>query len=387
MHRPFNNNGTPIALLSRQLASFIDDVRAKDEISMRQDLTRQDIYAATSLMAVCSNHYTSEKDLTDRIRKVFNECFDWGMQPYAILRSGVSMTTDGTVFAHAGPNRTAICMALNLEVKLNKGQGGCDPYIQNNAYYFQFWSHCIDENRRVYEHCECPSILVDIEGPDMSIAVAMWAEEVHVDPVTSVSLLHDPYDHARMLLVAHIMRCFRVHVERLQQMYASLNFTNPIIVPQSLEFPYFQDFKYKEDTLRIDYRNKVTYGGPTIQHATSGPGSIAGGSAGASGGLVPKSMDLVFEAECQSGPIIVKFCRTYGTVAHQAAYDMKLAPELLSCEQVQANTHHHHHHHHRTRFHTHTKHTHHHYLHHTRFHTQCLSIVTWSCCCMDVCRY
>lgn len=58
-------------------------------------------------------------------------------------------------------------MILNLEVKLDKGEGGGDCYMQSCAHYTKHWINPSRGND--IEKSVCPSILVEIVGPQISL--------------------------------------------------------------------------------------------------------------------------------------------------------------------------------------------------------------------------
>lgn len=58
-------------------------------------------------------------------------------------------------------------MILNLEVKLDKGESGGDSYMESCAHYTKHWIN--PARGSLIEKSVCPSILLEIVGPQISL--------------------------------------------------------------------------------------------------------------------------------------------------------------------------------------------------------------------------
>lgn len=66
------------------------------------------------------------------------------------------------------------CLVANIEMKREKGTGGnCCSYMQNLGYYTLSWVD--DVAATVIDRSNCPSILIELTGPEISLVLCSVA--------------------------------------------------------------------------------------------------------------------------------------------------------------------------------------------------------------------
>ncbi len=177
-------------------------------------------------------------------------------------------------------------MLVNIEVKNEIGSGGGAPHVQNAAYAAAY-AFQADKNRISV----CPTLLIELAGPNMSFSGAVFADLAIYDQLTPmVSLLWQP--HSPLMLQA--ARCFtalRAALLSLRSFYDILDEEDQAKRPlqRQLLYPYPAAFTDLHDTqVQLTYTNKL-------------------------GRLCFKG---VVDQMGRETPVFVKFCRSYYREAH-----------------------------------------------------------------------
>ena len=226
-----------------------------------------------------------------------------------LLRSefGISLTriklgsgeTDGSVMGYNGNG-----LVLQLGVKNEIGCGGGSVHIENAAFSALFAAQ--EHNKLARDKSVCPTLLMEVAGPNMSLSGSVFAACSLCDQLTPmVSLLWMP----RSPLMLQAARCFgalRKALRTLSQFYLNINNAPS----RRMEYPYPNTFRTRDGgQASFDYTLALT----------------------------PRC----FTAKCTSPPtegaaLVVKFSRTYSAEAHAFAADAGFAPRLLDVQRLPA---------------------------------------------------
>ena len=144
--------------------------------------------------------------------------------------------SDGS-FLHLGG------LLVNIEVKNEIGSGGGAVHVQNAAYAA---AHAFQADK-VMRISLCPTLLVELAGPNMSLSGAVFTTIATCDQLSPmVSLLWQP--HSRLMLQA--ARCFaaiRKALPSLRSFYEALDqqALEHQAPQRQLEIPYSASYKEK----------------------------------------------------------------------------------------------------------------------------------------------
>ncbi len=160
----------PVCLLSPIFTEFVHDL---DNIVV----SPKDCTFVVSLTGSLCGAFDTEKDRMDKFIELFQDYTDWVLSGTEICES----KTDGSyLFA----NGAIYC---NLEVKVEKGSGGGDPYMQNIAYYIK--SLPVNAGSTQY-----PCFLLELCGTAFSVSgIVNTDRQIICDPLSpTYQLLCNP---------------------------------------------------------------------------------------------------------------------------------------------------------------------------------------------------
>ncbi|KZT68353.1 hypothetical protein DAEQUDRAFT_766353 [Daedalea quercina L-15889] len=111
------------------------------------------------------------------------------------------------------------------EVKVEVGEGGCEPLAQAECAYVAIYSS--DEARPVRQACCCPALLVGMAGPNIVVSGAVFADQLIAQPLTDyISVIPRPGQEGRSPLddtghrVARLFKALKVCIAELDGYYA-----------------------------------------------------------------------------------------------------------------------------------------------------------------------
>lgn len=281
----------PLVLLNKTFARF-------EENCKQIKFGNEDCEFVRNLCHGMSTPYESEGALAEKARELLKE--------YLLADFPASTITPATVNGSVtdGSYRYGETLLLNLECKLQKGDGGGDPTMQNVAYYIKNLPDVIDR--------QFPCFLVDICGPLMSVfgIVNTGDENAICEPlVMSFPLLFFDNDWLMISLTracVALKRAVRELTEECEQRVASsrnLARWQQTIDLDRLRFPYKDAFEVNRATISLRYVKVV--------------------------------QRFVFVAKVQDGnEVIVKFAKRYGMEVHQYCSNAGFAPRLICCESL-----------------------------------------------------
>ena len=283
-HRPSLALGTPVPLMDEILARVAEDCEAIQP-------TDRDCRFAETVSTTMSEAFPSEHERMVAMQQLLQDEYGY---PFvrAVTTRGM---TDGTV------RHTSGGAVANMEVKNEVGSGGGSIHVQNASYAAGMATEAACDDVRA--RCRCPTLLIELAGPNMSLSGAVFGKEALCDPLTPmVSLLWLP--HSPLMLQA--ARCFaaiRRALRDLDAFYSSLSAVQQPPPEDQLSYPYPCSYT---DTSGADVAFQYT-------------GTLS---------------QLVFTATAAGQEIVVKFTRGYSFGAHAAMHAAGFAPALLGSRQL-----------------------------------------------------
>ena len=282
-HRPASALGTPVALMDPILAQVAEDCE-------KAQPTAADCRFAAQVATDMSEGYRDEDARVEVMQRLLLE--EYGQ---SFIRMSISKgITDGSLLHRSG------ALYGNMEVKNEVGAGGGSIHVQNAAYAAL---HATGPGRKsVRDRCVCPTLLLEVAGPNLSLSGAVFSNVAVCDPLSPmVSLLWLP--HSPLMLQA--ARCFaaiRRALPALDHFYDSLEGQQQPPSRQ-LEYPYpcsFMDGRGSEVHFRYT-------------------------------GMLNR---LVFTATAGEQQLVIKFTRSYSAAAHRTAHAAGFAPALLGLREL-----------------------------------------------------
>ncbi len=228
---------------------------------------------------------------------------------WALLRKEFCLTLEQAKYGEwtDGSRKHRVGMLVNIVVKNELGSGGGAAHVQNAAYAA---AHAFQDgmNREI---SVCPTLLIELAGPNMSFSGAVFADRAICDQLTPmVSLLWQP--HSPLMLQA--ARCFTA----LRAALLSLRF--------------FYDFVYDEAQAKRPLQRQLLSPYPaafTDLHNTHTQVQLT--YTGKLGRLCFKG--VVDQMGCET-PVFVKFCRSYCREAHDILASRGFAPTVLGLKAL-----------------------------------------------------
>lgn len=271
-------------------------------IEREEDFEAEDFALLDALLSEMGKGFSIEDKRRDEVNKIFNKSIFINLSAPIVVASVATGTTDGTA-CEAG---------VNIEFKNEKGMGGCDPYLQNSAYYVHFWSDkgIENEEEKLYgpeKHC-CPWILVEVLGQEIGLSGAVFANGVPcIQPLTcNVPFLHAPMGKHLRTSQLRLCKALRVGAEILSRWYG-----NPErnIVNKQAQFPYIRTY--------IDATGTEV----SFEYETCLKGSDS-------------SVFLAKTERADAVDILVKFVEFYGDEVHRKLSGVEMAPKLHAVEKA-----------------------------------------------------
>ena len=275
---------TPVAVLDPTLGQLAHDC-------LHGDPTQQDCQFTARVAVAISQVFADENERMTTFWELMTS--EFGASFARIKLSGAE--TDGSVLHWKGG------LVTNVEVKNEIGTGGGSIHIENAAYAANYATD--DANKSVREVSVCPTILIELAGPNMSLSGAVFSDVIACDQLSPmVSLLWQP-DSDLMLQAAKCFAAFRNALPKLVKFYDD---AHSHALERQLLFPYPTTFPALDGTVvGLSYMQKLS--------RLCFKGLIKG-----------KDQQHVF----------IKFCRTYDVNAHRAMADAGCAPQLFGFEQL-----------------------------------------------------
>ncbi|KAL3669398.1 hypothetical protein V7S43_005794 [Phytophthora oleae] len=282
----------PIVLLNETFARF-------QENCQQIEFSQEDCEFVTELCGGLSTPYNSKTEFAEKVRDLLAE--------YLFVDNPSATITPAYVDGSwpDGSYRFGETLLLNLECKLQKGDGGGDPTMQNVAHYIKSLPGVIDR--------QFPCFLVDICGPLMSVfgMVNTSDEDVICEPlVVSFPLLY--FDNKSMMVsLVRICASLKTAVQELTdecyKLSSSCQDRETCVSATAL------------DRLRFPYKDSVVVNGARTSFKYDQ--------------VVQR---FVFKARRAESNVActIKFSKRYGKEVHEFCSTAGFAPELLFYESL-----------------------------------------------------
>ncbi len=273
---------TPVALLDPILAQVAQDCEFADP-------SEADCRFTAKVAAAMSQPFREETERMNKFWELLQA--EYGVEFHRLKFSNAE--TDGSLVHVKGG------LIMNIEVKNEVGAGGGAVHVQNAAYAAKYAAL----PGSVVRGCSvCPTLLVELAGPNMSLSGAVFSNMLICDQLSPmVSLLWQP--HSPLMLQA--ARCFaglRKAIPSLVEFYDSVQSQT---VARQLSFPYPTSFI-------------TTQGSEAHFTYTKQLGRLC------FTGLTQPNDQVVF----------IKYCRAYSIAAHQSMAAAGCAPALLGSAKL-----------------------------------------------------
>lgn len=165
----------PVALLDRTLGQVEEDCAFATPGAEDTDFARR-------LMLAMSGSFVNEEARMHKFWAMLSSEFGMHLERYGDAESDGCATT---------PVRHGLALGAVLEVKLNIGTGGGDPRLQNCCY--AALHSCGDRRSRLRAVCRCPTLLMELSGPNLSLSGFAIGQHPCCDQLSqTVSLLWQP---------------------------------------------------------------------------------------------------------------------------------------------------------------------------------------------------
>ncbi|KAL8010561.1 putative aminoglycoside phosphotransferase, protein kinase-like domain superfamily [Plasmopara halstedii] len=280
----------PVVLLNKTFARFEENCKV---IKFCQN----DCEFVNKLCYGLSTPYDNEATFAERARQL--------LTAYLLGDNPVSTITPATVSGSVsdGSYRFGETLLLNLECKLQKGDGGGDPTMQNVAYYIKSLPLAIDR--------QFPCFLVDICGPFMSVfgIVNTSDEDAICEPlVMSFPLLF--FDNEWLMVsLARMCASLKAAIQELTDLCYEFS--------ASRQNRAFGLRSTDLNRLRFPYKDSVERDGVDISFQ-----------------YLEVVQRYVFKARHAMNNVIIKFAKRYGREVHDYCSNAGFAPKLLFCEYL-----------------------------------------------------
>jgi hypothetical protein len=287
--RPNGMKGVPISLMCPVFQTIQDILRTGTPSYL-------DLITAEKLCSFMPNAFSFEGERRNLVIPVFQELLH-NLDVSCLSLSIANKTTDFSVMLNENT------MILNLEMKNEKGNGNCDPYMENVGYYVHY---CVSQGSSV-SHCR-PVLLVELLGQEMGLSGAVWSQYPTIQPLSdNVPFLDASRDSELYFRQARLVCAIRVGVEHLAAYYRQTRH-----VSSQCLCPYLRSFDSPSGRIDFTYERL----------------------------LIPDDLSklLYLAARDDTGDkLVIKFCCDgYGREAHEYLASRGFAPKLLGFQSVGA---------------------------------------------------
>ncbi|KAG8901058.1 hypothetical protein FRB99_005580 [Tulasnella sp. 403] len=295
--RPFEATGPPIYIYHPVFWQF--HKLANDQSSTP---TPEDVNAAFSLMVVASTVYETEtlrlNAVLPEIQNLLGRSLHGTLGSYPYRLDGIIQT------GHLGRDAPL----LVIEAKNEIGTGQSDPAVQGSFSFRKLWTQ--DSLSALRNVSCCPSFLLSMAGPNITIQGGVLTDTFIVQPLTeTLGLANFPNPYERAQQIARVMVALRTSLTQLKSYYGGLTISKTRqIACLSPTFDRFGDttLVYKSGNQLPDRLGRAMFNAVAIQR--NGQLEI---------------------------PVKVKFTQQYCDEAHSLLAKKKLAPALLHSERLE----------------------------------------------------
>ncbi|KAK7437614.1 hypothetical protein VKT23_018513 [Stygiomarasmius scandens] len=313
-HRPLELTGPPITIYHPVFSNFIRSMSVPTETL---EFTDVELEKAMYLITIATEFYDHEDDRRDAIYKVLKGfvadttiTYHNVQQKQLTFSAGAFMRTKCSLMAgvEAYPSF--------LEVKNEIGEGDSDPIAQAECDYVAIVTS--DEYTSIRQACCCPSLLIGMAGPNLTVSGAVFTDHlisqrltdyIYLGPVPSYGSQSSPHIQ-RIYRVAQLIRALEGTLEELRSFYMQLK---PLPQPSDgFCYPHFDRYSVGHENFQITYLERLCPELPTTAVFKA------------------EARDIDSGATCE---VVVKFTYSYGKEGHELLAKCGLAPALKYCER------------------------------------------------------
>ncbi|KAH9948020.1 hypothetical protein B0H21DRAFT_735808 [Amylocystis lapponica] len=194
-YRPIDLAPPPITLYHPVFAKFLQ------LMAEPQEFTKEELIRAHSFVTLAVAYYRDEATRRETL---------YCDMSTAIHESILVLGPDGVVSSEETLDGFSPVTAIH-EVKLEIGDGGCDPLAQGECDYVAIYSS--NEARLVREVCCCPAFIIGMAGPNIVVSGAVFVDQLPNG--------RSPLDDAGYR-VARLFRALKVCIMDLDEYYSKL---------------------------------------------------------------------------------------------------------------------------------------------------------------------
>eukprot|EP00993_Chasmostoma_nieuportense_P000001 NODE_1000_length_1718_cov_283.834695_g938_i1.p1 GENE.NODE_1000_length_1718_cov_283.834695_g938_i1~~NODE_1000_length_1718_cov_283.834695_g938_i1.p1 ORF type:complete len:525 (-),score=106.27 NODE_1000_length_1718_cov_283.834695_g938_i1:57-1631(-) len=208
LHRPEYHSHIPVAALIPEFGQFTADLSTETDFTP----ARKEVNFVMEFTVAMAKIYQSESERVQIVNCLLG-MYLTGAPLSGVVFSGMIAISDASLFQqHA--------LLLNLEIKNERHSGNVDAFCQNAAYYLKHWGQ--GNLKPLREKSYCPTFLVDICGPYLSVAGAViFKDKVYVDPLGPTwPLLIDPGTPSNLSHFLRLFKALKVGIDSLRQFYS-----------------------------------------------------------------------------------------------------------------------------------------------------------------------
>lgn len=300
--RPFDTTGPAISIyhpVFSKFAALVEDPKVFP--------SAEDVVAAYELIVIAAEVHPSEtaylKDIWPRVnrllgnRAITRSPWDYPCKPEGVLFHKVDVGTAPFLVVHT---------------KSEIGTSGLDITDQAAFSFHELWA-VSSQTSEIRTACCCPSFVLSLTGPHLSICGGVIADKFILQPLTEMlGLANFPNPFGRAQYIAKIMKAFRGCLEELERFYNKLvPAEEPELAPL---IPAFRE--YGEDK-----KVNLTY--------------TSGNMLSNRVGRAMFSAKAKQPGEEEGTPVLVRFTAQYGREAHALLAEKGLAPQLFHYEVLE----------------------------------------------------
>ncbi|KAF5345722.1 hypothetical protein D9757_014963 [Collybiopsis confluens] len=299
----------PIEFFHPVFAAFLGYLKDNERID--PELLRNTHEMMHSASQIATAEHQRERKTQAHLAKILNK----GVGQISVYNKG---TPDHSVTFTCEGFPLGVALLAALEEKGELGTSG-DPVTQVAFSYLTYWK-CFGQTE-LRNACCCPSFLISLAGPWITISGAIFAESVVVQRLTDLICLENgrDQDDEKVFAVARVFRALVWAVSDLKDWYINHRAdltpgTRSLSLPEERFFPLANSYTAADGiTVSFKYLNWLKAPSPTCR------------------------VFLAVRSDNEE-KVVVKFVERYGEIAHKQLAKAGLAPKLLYCGSIWKET-------------------------------------------------
>ncbi|CCM05605.1 uncharacterized protein FIBRA_07833 [Fibroporia radiculosa] len=208
--RPYDQFGPPIGLFHLVFNSFHAAMNSPERFHADEGT-----YTSIKALFKASAGLYNTKD--ERITAIDVPLFALLGRRFSIVE-GQGVKSDGVILQTCGGPTAYVAVR---EIKNKLGTANADPYNQCSLSYLKYWAG--EPQNALRARCYCPSVLLGIAGPWLSVFGGIYLRKAVVQRLTQyVWLGGDSFAEAELLYVSRLFAALKTAIFTLETYYRSL---------------------------------------------------------------------------------------------------------------------------------------------------------------------